>query len=98
MYKLFAQINFTADITSGPGTIVFGLAAVIIGEAIFRTRNILFLLLAAAFGSIVFRVATQFALAGGSIGISSVDMQLITALIVALFLIVPRFLGAKNND
>lgn len=95
---LFSQINFFSDITSGPGTIVFGLAAVIIGEAIFRTRNIFILLFACVMGSVIFRVATQFALEGGSYGISTVDMQLITALIVALFLIVPRLLGAKNYD
>lgn len=41
---LYIQTAIATDITGGAGTIVFGLAAVIIGETLFRTRNIFGLL------------------------------------------------------
>ena len=52
---LFTQSNSFSDVTSGIGTIVYGLAAVILGETLFRTRRIFLLLLACLIGSVVYR-------------------------------------------
>ncbi|MFR8347816.1 MAG: hypothetical protein ACLVAV_00205 [Clostridium sp.] len=58
---LFAQYQGFADINMGRGAIVIGLAAVIIGEAIFGKifRNFGLRLLSVAFGSIIYYLVLQ---------------------------------------
>jgi len=87
---LFAQTNGFADVTSGTGTIVVGLAAVIVGETIFRVRVMTLILLGCVFGSIVYRLAIQFALEADAFGVRASDLNLVTAVLVALALILPR--------
>ncbi len=90
---LFAQMNGFADITMGTGTIVVGLAAVIAGEAIFRVRGVVLAVAACIFGSIIYRMAIAFALNADYLGLTSADLNLVTAVLVALALILP---GARN--
>lgn len=87
---LFAQIAGFADVTSGVGTIVVGLAAVIVGETLFRTRVLFVALLACVIGSVIYRIAVQFALSANLFFLQASDLNLITALLVALALILPR--------
>jgi putative ABC transport system permease protein len=87
---LFAQTNGFADVTAGVGTIVVGLAAVIIGETIFRVRLLAVLLIGCVAGSIIYRIAIQLALSSDSIGLRASDLNLATAVLVALALILPR--------
>jgi putative ABC transport system permease protein len=87
---LFAQTNGFADVTSGVGTIVVGLAAVIIGETILRFRSVWVMLVGCVVGSIVYRIAIQFALTSDIIGLRPSDLNLATAVLVALALILPR--------
>ena len=87
---LFAQTNGFADVTQGIGTIVIGLAAVIIGETLFRFGGILIALVGCVLGSILYRVAIQFALSTDFIGLQASDLNLVTAVLVALALILPR--------
>jgi putative ABC transport system permease protein len=87
---LFAQTNGFADVTQGVGTIVIGLAAVIIGETLFRFGGILVALIGCVVGSVVYRVAIQFALSADFIGLKASDLNLVTAVLVALALILPR--------
>ena len=88
---LFAQTNGFADVTSGAGTIVVGLAAVIIGETLLRSRFILVILLGCVLGSIIYRIAIQFALSKGSaFGLQASDLNIATALLVTCALILPR--------
>ena len=97
--SLYIQTAIATDTTGGAGTIVFGLAAVIIGETLFRTRNLLLIIVSCIVGSVLYRVAVQFAFEGSSLGIdTSTDLQLITALIVVLTLVLPHYLGAKKHD
>jgi len=97
--SLYIQTAIATDITGGAGTIVFGLAAVIIGETLFRTRKLFFIILSCVIGSVLYRVAVQFAFEGSSLGIdTSTDLQFITALLVVLTLVVPRYFGAKKHD
>ncbi|AGF75121.1 ABC transporter, permease protein [Bartonella australis AUST/NH1] len=96
---LYIQIAIATDITGGMGTIVFGLAAVIIGETLFRTRNIFWIIFSCITGSVLYRVAVQFAFEAHSIGIdTSTDLQLITALLVVLTLTIPRYLERRKHD
>lgn len=96
--SLFAQVNRGTDISSGIGTIVYGLAAVIIGETLFRSRNLIVVLLACIIGSVLYRIAVFLALSGLFNSNPSASLQLVTSLIVALFLIVPKYLGVKKYD
>ncbi len=89
--SLFAQTNGFADVTSGVGTIVVGLAAVIIGETLLRSRFILVILIGCVLGSIIYRIAIQFALSNGDVlGLQASDLNIATALLVTFALILPR--------
>ncbi|NLL94049.1 MAG: ABC transporter permease [Clostridiales bacterium] len=89
---LLVQYQGFSDVNMGRGAIVIGLAAVVIGEAIFSRifRNFALQLLATVFGSIiyyaVFQVVTWLRL--------DTDLfKLFTAIIVALFLAFPYWKG-----
>lgn len=90
---LFAQMNGFADITMGTGTIVVGLAAVIVGEVILPLRHVIFAILACLLGSVIYRLAIALALNADVLGLQSSDLNLVTAVLVALALILP---GARN--
>jgi putative ABC transport system permease protein len=94
---LFAQSQGFADITLGVGTIVVGLAAVIVGEAIFNPRIMIMALLACVIGSIFYRFAIVMALNAGFLGLQTSDTPLITAVVVGLAMITPK-LRAKVLD
>jgi putative tryptophan/tyrosine transport system permease protein len=90
---LFAQMNGYADVTMGTGVIVVGLAAVILGEAICGTRSIVLWAIGCVIGSLIYRMAVAFALNSQFLGITSSDLNLVTAVLVAIALILP---GARN--
>lgn len=85
---LLAQYQGSSDINMGRGSIVIGLAAVIIGEVIFGKLfvNFALKLLAVSFGAIIYYFVLQIVL---QLGLNTNDLKLITAAIVALFLAVP---------
>ena len=85
---LLSQYQGFADVNMGRGAIVIGLAAVIIGEVIFGKvfLNFALKLLSVVLGSIIYYVVYQFVI---WLGLSSDDMKLLTAVIVALFLALP---------
>jgi len=87
---LFAQSQGFADVNLGVDTIMIGLAAVIVGEAIFNPRVILTALLACVVGSIFYRMAIAMALNAGFLGLQSSDLQLVTAVIVGVAMITPK--------
>lgn len=90
---LFAQMNGFADVTMGTGTIVVGLAAVIVGEAIFGMRSIAVWIAGCVAGSVIYRLAVALALNAGFLGLNASDLNLVTAVLVAVALILP---GARN--
>jgi len=87
---LFAQTQGGADISMGIGTIVIGLAAVIVGEAILPSRRLVYATLAAIIGAIVYRFFIAAALNSDFIGLKAQDLNLVTALLVTLALVVPN--------
>ncbi|MET1028714.1 MAG: ABC transporter permease [Dongiaceae bacterium] len=87
---LFAQTAGFADVTVGTGTIVVGLAAVILGETILPTRSILVKLIACILGSILYRIAIALALNSGALGLHASDLNLVTAILVGIALILPN--------
>jgi len=92
---LFAQTNGFADVTSGIGTIVVGLAAVIVGETVLRTRLIVIALIGCVLGSVVYRLAIQFALSADVLGLKASDLNLVTAVLVTIALVLPRLRGGR---
>ena len=89
---LLAQYQGFIDINSGRGAIVIGLAAVIIGEVIFGKifRNFALKLTAAVIGAIIYYIVMNFVL---RMGLSTDDLKLLTALVVAVFLTIPYWKG-----
>ena len=89
---LVCQHQKYADINMGRGAIVIGLAAVIIGEVIFGKifRNFALKLTAAVIGAIIYYIVMNFVL---RMGLSTDDLKLLTALVVAVFLTIPYWKG-----
>lgn len=87
---LFVQTQGGADISMGIGTIVIGLAAVIVGESILPSRRIVWATLAVVLGAIVYRFFIAAALNSDFIGLKAQDLNLVTALLVTLALVLPR--------
>lgn len=87
---LLCQYQGFADINMGRGAIVIGLAAVIIGEAIFGRifRNFGFRLLGVALGSIVYYLVLQLVI---WMGIDTDLLKLLSAAVVAVFLAIPTW-------
>ena len=77
---MLAQNQAFADINSGVGMMVIGLASVILGEVIFGTNGLRRRLFAAALGAILYRVILAQAL---YLGMESTDLRLVSAAIVA---------------
>ena len=83
---LVAQNNGFADVGMGVGTIVIGLASVIIGEVLFGTRSFKNSLISVILGSIVYRIVIAVVL---QMGMPPNDLKLFTAILVALALSLP---------
>jgi len=84
---LVAQSQGYADVGMGTGTIVVGLASIIIGEVIFGARfGLWYTLISVVCGSVIYRIIIAIVL---QLGLKSTDLKLLTALIVAISLSVP---------
>lgn len=85
-----SQYQGFADVKMGQGAIVIGLAAVIIGEAIFGKlfRNFALRLLAVVLGSIIYYIVIQTVI---TLGFDANLLKLLSALIVAIFLAIPHW-------
>lgn len=81
-----AQANGFADVGMGVGTIVIGLASVIIGEVLFSPKSFKTSLIAVILGSIVYRLVIAFVL---EMGMPPNDLKLFTAVLVAFALALP---------
>lgn len=87
---LVAQYSGFADVGMGLGTIVTGLAAVIIGGTLIRSNRVGWMTAGVLVGSLIYRVAVILALRYGYvIGFQASDLKLITSLLVVLALVVP---------
>lgn len=90
---LFIQTQGNADISIGVGTIVIGLAAVILGESILPAKRMWFITLSVIFGSLLYRFFIALTLGNESlqlIGVGPEDLNLITAILVVLALVLPN--------
>lgn len=91
--SLLAQFQGNSDINMGKGAIVIGLAAVIIGEALFgklTKNNFALKLLSVIIGGVVYYVVCSTVI---YFGLDTNYLKLLTALVVAVFLAVPYLKG-----
>lgn len=86
---LLAQYQGFADVQMGIGMVVWGLASVIIGEALVGTQQLGLAITGAVMGSVLFRLLVALALRWG---LNPNDLKLITATFVFVALILPRLL------
>jgi putative ABC transport system permease protein len=101
---LLCQYQDFADAQMGIGMIVWGLASVIIGEALTGTRSLGFALIGGVMGSVLFRLVTAIVLRMGTITLGPItlriepnDLKLITALCVFAALVLPRMLAKMKR-
>ena len=89
---LLSQYQGFSDVSMGRGAIVIGLAAVIIGEAVFGRifQNFALKLVSVSLGAIIYYIVMNFVL---RMGLSTDDLKLLTALVVAVFLTIPYWKG-----
>ncbi len=89
---LLAQSQGSADVGMGVGTIIAGLASVIIGEAFLGERSVIVATLGVILGSVIYRLAIAAALSFrfGSLSLTPSDLNLITALLVIAALTFPK--------
>lgn len=87
---LLAQYQGFADVQMGIGMIVWGLASIIIGEALVGVRQLGLIIAGAVMGSVLFRLLVAIALRGG---LDPNDLKLVTAVFVFAALVLPGALS-----
>jgi putative ABC transport system permease protein len=83
---LVAQMQRSASVDMGAGTIVFGLASLIIAEVLFQVRRFWVRMITLVIGSILYRLAIALVL---ELGMAPTDLRLFTAIIIAFALTLP---------
>lgn len=91
---LFTQHQGFVDVSQGVGTVIIGLAAVMIGEKVLPFRSMWVSVAACMVGSIIYRLIVAFALHSEWLGLETQDLNLITGILVIAIMILPR---AKRN-
>ena len=93
---MFTQVNKSASNTMGVGTIVIGLASIIIGEAIFGKRTFKNWLFSVVFGAIIYYLIVAIALA---LHLPNHYLKLLYAILIIIVLVVPQIKKLiKPND
>lgn len=92
--SLSAQSGRSANMDIGKGTLVIGLASIIIGEAIFGKRSFKNWLISVILGSIIFQIIIGIAIA---VGLNPNDLKLVQAIIIALILAIPVIKAITKN-
>lgn len=86
--SLFAQSQEFADVSVGTGTIIAGLAAIMIGEVFKYKKSILFTLFSCVLGTLIYRLIITVALNNETLGLRASDVNLIsTTLVVFIFIL-----------
>ncbi|WP_054663430.1 ABC transporter permease [Lacticaseibacillus camelliae] len=86
--SLIAQNNGYADVNMGIGVIVIALASIIIGEVLFGELTLSQRMVATVLGSILYRFVLLLVL---RLGFSPNDLQLISAIVLAILIMIPAF-------
>lgn len=93
---LYCQHQNFSDVSLGTGTVIIGLAAVMIGEKLISFRSLWFGVLACFLGSIVYRFLIALALHSEWLGLETSDLNLITGLAILIIMGLPKIKGATT--
>ncbi|MHB8110430.1 MAG: ABC transporter substrate binding protein, partial [Syntrophorhabdaceae bacterium] len=91
--SLVAQYQGFSDIGMGIGTVVIGLASVIIGESILKKHSVYVWIASAVLGSLIFRYMIAFALYAG---MDPIDLKILTAIFVLITLVVTNKVAKRS--
>jgi putative ABC transport system permease protein len=89
-----SQYQGFVDVNSGIGTLIVGLASVMIGERLLPYRSIFFKIISCVIGSVVYRLVLRIALHSDSLGLQTQDMNLVTGIIVISIILCSK----RKND
>jgi putative ABC transport system permease protein len=92
--SLFAQYQGFADVQMGIGMVVWGLASVIIGEALVGPGHLGLTIIGVVIGSVLFRELVAIALRAG---LNPTDLKLITSLFVFVALVLPMLISQSRD-
>lgn len=92
--SVYCQMNGFFEISTGTGTIVIGLANVIIGINLFRRLSLVKATTAVVVGSVVYKACVSIAIA---LGMGASDLKLITAVLFLVILVVSSF-GKRGKN
>ncbi|MDW8800294.1 ABC transporter permease [Clostridium sp. A1-XYC3] len=90
--SMMAQYQGFSDISMGIGTLVLGIASIIIGTSIIKKRTLIKDTTLVILGTLIYQVTIYFAM---NVGLTPVDLKMITSLVIIIFLAVR---GVKNNE
>jgi putative tryptophan/tyrosine transport system permease protein len=88
--SLMGQYQGFVDIGSGVGSVIIGLASIMIGECFVPTRSVVWALFSAIIGSILYRIIISLALHSDIFGLQTQDLNLITGLLILTIMISSR--------
>ncbi len=86
---LFCQHEGFSDITQGLGTVIVGLAGVMIGEKLLPFRSPITVIFSCLLGSIIYRLVVAFALHTEWLGLQTKDLNLITGIMIVCVMLIP---------
>ena len=92
--SVYSQRVVQFDISSGVGTIVMGLAAVIIGTTIFKGLSFFSVTTKVIIGMVIYKLCITLAI---SSGLQSSDMNLVITVLFVLTLVSNEFLGGRRD-
>lgn len=93
--SLMAQFQGFADVQMGIGMIIWGLASIIIGQALVGTQSLGYTIAGGVIGSVLFRLLVAIAL---RVGVNPNDLKLITAIFVFIALVLPSLISKINKS
>ncbi|MGD9920456.1 MAG: ABC transporter permease [Pseudorhodoplanes sp.] len=93
---IFAQLFGAADVYMGVGVVIVGLASVIVGTSILPSRTVEMALFACLIGAIAYRAAVAIALNTDFLGLQTADVQLVTAVLVVIALVLQNRGGLRR--
>lgn len=92
--SLLSQFQGFADVQMGIGMIIWGLASIIIGQALVGTQTLGYTIAGGIIGSVLFRLLVAIAL---RVGVNPNDLKLITAVFVFIALVLPNIISKLNK-
>lgn len=93
---LYCQHQSFCDVSLGAGTVIIGLAAVMIGEKLLPFRSLFISVLACFLGSIIYRLLIALALHSDWLGLETSDLNLITGLAILIVMGLPKLRGTTT--